>query len=267
MGRPRTEDELVERARAGRRRRVRGARPPPQEVAFRTAYVITRSAADAEEAAQDAFVKALRGARAVPPRAPLRPGCCASSPTRRATADARRARGRSRARRAGLGAPPGEAAPSPEGALLAGRGAAASCWPRSAGLPERDRLVISYRYLLDLSEAETAAAMGCRPGTVEVTAQPGPRTHARRIGGETMTELEQPPGRPRRRRLPAHAWDRRGRARAPGRGAGSRRSRGGRGSSRPPGPGARRGPRRAARRGGGGRARRDACSTLSASAV
>ena len=35
------------------------------------------------------------------------------------------------------------------------------------GLPERDRLVIAYRYLLELSEAETAQALGVRPGTVK----------------------------------------------------------------------------------------------------
>jgi RNA polymerase sigma-70 factor (ECF subfamily) len=34
-------------------------------------------------------------------------------------------------------------------------------------LGERDRTVIAYRYLLDLSEAETAAALGVRRGTVK----------------------------------------------------------------------------------------------------
>ena len=34
-------------------------------------------------------------------------------------------------------------------------------------LPERDRLVIAHRYLLELSEAETAEALGVRPGTVK----------------------------------------------------------------------------------------------------
>jgi len=34
-------------------------------------------------------------------------------------------------------------------------------------LEERDRLVIACRYLLDLTEAETAAALGCRRGTVK----------------------------------------------------------------------------------------------------
>jgi RNA polymerase sigma-70 factor (ECF subfamily) len=34
-------------------------------------------------------------------------------------------------------------------------------------LPERDREVIACRYLLELSEAETAATLGIRPGTVK----------------------------------------------------------------------------------------------------
>ena len=34
-------------------------------------------------------------------------------------------------------------------------------------LREDDRLVLGCRYLLELSEAETAAALGVRPGTVK----------------------------------------------------------------------------------------------------
>ena len=34
-------------------------------------------------------------------------------------------------------------------------------------LPERDRLVIAYRYLFEMTEAETADALGVRPGTVK----------------------------------------------------------------------------------------------------
>ena len=34
-------------------------------------------------------------------------------------------------------------------------------------LPERDRLVLAYRYLLEMSEAETAELLGVRPGTVK----------------------------------------------------------------------------------------------------
>jgi RNA polymerase sigma factor (sigma-70 family) len=34
-------------------------------------------------------------------------------------------------------------------------------------LDERDQAVIACRYLLDLSERETADVLGCRPGTVK----------------------------------------------------------------------------------------------------
>jgi len=34
-------------------------------------------------------------------------------------------------------------------------------------LDERDRLVVACRYLAGMSEAETAAALKCRPGTVK----------------------------------------------------------------------------------------------------
>ena len=36
-----------------------------------------------------------------------------------------------------------------------------------AALDERDRAVLTCRYLLELSEEETAAALGCRRGTVK----------------------------------------------------------------------------------------------------
>ena len=36
-----------------------------------------------------------------------------------------------------------------------------------AGLPPRQRLAVSLRYLADLSVTQTADAMGCRPGTVK----------------------------------------------------------------------------------------------------
>jgi RNA polymerase sigma factor (sigma-70 family) len=36
-----------------------------------------------------------------------------------------------------------------------------------ARLRERDRLVLAYRYFFELSEAEMAQALDCRPGTVK----------------------------------------------------------------------------------------------------
>jgi len=59
-----------------------------------------------------------------------------------------------------------EAAPSPEAALLAGE--RRSLLLAGLGrLNERDRTVIACRYMLELSEAETASTLGVRPGTVK----------------------------------------------------------------------------------------------------
>jgi RNA polymerase sigma-70 factor (ECF subfamily) len=61
---------------------------------------------------------------------------------------------------------PGDAVPSPEAALLAGeeRGHLLEAVNR---LSDQHRLAIACRYFLDLSEAEMAGALGCRPGTVK----------------------------------------------------------------------------------------------------
>src|SRR6202158_4733246 len=59
-GRPKDESELFARAQRGDTAAYEEIMQRYQMVAFRTAYVITGSAADAEEAAQDGFVKAYR---------------------------------------------------------------------------------------------------------------------------------------------------------------------------------------------------------------
>ncbi|MGH3071639.1 MAG: RNA polymerase sigma factor, partial [Gaiellaceae bacterium] len=60
MSRPPTDDELVERARRGDADAFAALVRDHQEIAFRTAYLITRNAADAEDAAQLALTKAWR---------------------------------------------------------------------------------------------------------------------------------------------------------------------------------------------------------------
>ena len=79
-----------------------------QGIAFRTACLVAGNAADAEEAAQDAFVKAYRALGRFRPGAPFRPGSSRSWPTRRATAAGRPAG----ARRSSCASP----AQSPRGA-------------------------------------------------------------------------------------------------------------------------------------------------------
>jgi RNA polymerase sigma factor (sigma-70 family) len=63
-------------------------------------------------------------------------------------------------------ASPGEAAPSPEEALL-NRAQRERLLGALEELPEPARAVLAYRYLLDLSEDETAAALDVRRGTVK----------------------------------------------------------------------------------------------------
>jgi RNA polymerase sigma factor (sigma-70 family) len=163
-GRPHDERELVLRAQRGDARAYEELVRPHQEIAFRVAYVITRNAADAEDAVQDALVKAWRALGRFRAGAPLRPWLL------RIAANEARNRRRSAGRRERLTlravASSGEAAPSPEEALLAGSDRERLLGALEA-LTEPAREVLACRYLLDLSEEETAAALDVRLGTVK----------------------------------------------------------------------------------------------------
>ena len=165
-GRPLEDAELIELARGGDVRAYGDLVERYREVAFRTAYLIARNAADAEEAAQDAFVKAYYALDRFRTTEPFRPWIL-----RIVSNEARNAR-RSAARRERLALRsaerrgPGGAAPSSDAAAIAHETRAALIAALET-LSERDRMVIGYRYLLDLSEAETAVALGIRPGTVK----------------------------------------------------------------------------------------------------
>jgi RNA polymerase sigma-70 factor (ECF subfamily) len=164
--RPPQEKSLAERARGGDVEAYEELVRMHQTIAFRTAYGITRSAADAEEVAQEAFVKAHAALRRFRPGAPFRPWLLAI------VANEARNRVASAGRRERLVARASEerrqegAVPSPEAALLS-RERRDELMGALDRLPERDRLVIWCRYLLELSEAETAAALDCRRGTVK----------------------------------------------------------------------------------------------------
>jgi RNA polymerase sigma-70 factor (ECF subfamily) len=165
-GRPLEERDLVLRAQRGDARAYEEIVRSYQDIAFRVAYLVTRDAAEAEDAAQEAFVKAWRAFGRFRTDAPLRPWLL------RIVANEARNRRRSAARRAQLvlraehEASSGDAAPSPEGAVLSAderRRLLAAL----DELAEPHRLVLAYRYLLDLSEEDTAAALDVRRGTVK----------------------------------------------------------------------------------------------------
>src|SRR6058998_3726374 len=71
--RPLDEAQLVARAKRGDPEAFGEIVQRHQAIAFRTAWLITRSAADAEEVAQDAFLKAHRALGRFRERSPVRP--------------------------------------------------------------------------------------------------------------------------------------------------------------------------------------------------
>ena len=166
VGRPLDEEDLIQRAKRGDTHAYEELVHAYQGIAFRIAYVLSGNAADAEEAAQDGFVKAWRALGRFREGAPFRPWLL------QIVANEARNRRRSAGRRAHLALraatehPSGDAAPSPEAAFLSteqreGLMAAVN------ELPEDQRAVISLRYFLGLSEQEVAAALDLPSGTVK----------------------------------------------------------------------------------------------------
>jgi RNA polymerase sigma-70 factor (ECF subfamily) len=166
VGRPLEEAELVERARRGDERAYQEIVHAYQGIAFRTAYLLARNAADAEDAAQEAFVKAYRALGRFRPGAPFRPWLLQivanEARNRRRSAGRREAL----ALRAAASEPSGEAAPSPEAALLASE-QRRELLAAVEALPPDQRDTIACRFFLDLSEEETAQVLGVRRGTVK----------------------------------------------------------------------------------------------------
>jgi RNA polymerase sigma factor (sigma-70 family) len=165
-GRPPDEDALVERARAGDTRAYEELVRTYQGIAFRTAYLVAGSAEDAQDAAQEAFVKAYRALGRFRRGSPFRPWLLRIVANE--AKNRRRAAGRRTALafRAGTTETSGGAAPSPEGDLLGGERREELL--RALGrLRDEDRLVVACRYFLDLSEEDTAQTLGWRRGTVK----------------------------------------------------------------------------------------------------
>ena len=166
------------RARRGDARAYESLVQEHQAIAFRTAYLITGSAADAEEAAQEAFVRAWLALKRFRQGAEFRPWLLAI------VANEARNRVRSRRRREGLAERAAHElswqAPLAEGA---DRGDA-RLREALASLPERDRSVLACRFVLDLGEQETAEVLGVARGTVKSrTARALDRLRAQ-LGGE-----------------------------------------------------------------------------------
>jgi len=165
-GRPADDSVLIARAVRGDSAAYEEIVHRYQQLAFRTAYLITGSAADAEDAAQEGFVKAYRALDRFRLDADFRPWLL------RIMANEARNRVRSSGRRHRLelrlseGFRPGDAAPSPEAVAVA-MDERRRLLAMVNELGDDDRMVIASRYFLELSGEETAAALGIAEGTVK----------------------------------------------------------------------------------------------------
>jgi RNA polymerase sigma-70 factor (ECF subfamily) len=166
-GRPLEEAALVEQARHGDVNAYEALVLRYQELAFRVAYQVTGNAADAEDAAQEAFVNAYYALGRFRTGAPFRPWLLrivANEARNRRTSAARRDSLMERATTAAQAS--GEAAPSPE-ATAEADDLRATLIRTLQKVREEDRLILAYRLFFDLSEAEMAEALNCPKGTVK----------------------------------------------------------------------------------------------------
>jgi RNA polymerase sigma-70 factor (ECF subfamily) len=160
------EERLLARAKQGDQQAYARLLARHQAIAFRAAYLITGSASEAEDATQEACIKAWLALGRFRPGAPFRPWL-----VQIAVNEARNRR-RAAGRRAGLAlrlnpsfSEP-DSVPSAESEALAGE-ERTRLVAAVARLREDDQLIIAARYFLSLTEAETAIALRLRRGTVK----------------------------------------------------------------------------------------------------
>jgi RNA polymerase sigma factor (sigma-70 family) len=161
------DDALVDGARRGDAAAYAVLVERYQDVAFRVAALIVGDAAEAEDATQEAFIKAYYALPRFRVGAPFRPWLLqivANQARNQRRAGGRR--GDLALRASSTEAPEGDSAASPEMDALAEESRQALL-QAVRDLRDDDRLVVAYRYFFDLSETEMATALGCARGTVK----------------------------------------------------------------------------------------------------
>jgi RNA polymerase sigma factor (sigma-70 family) len=158
------EAALVERARRGDIAAYESIVEQFQDVAGRTAYALLGDHGEAQDAVQEAFVKAYYALDRFRVGSPFRPWLL------RIVANEAINRARKTRRQVLIGLTPdderGGEGPTPEESALELE-QRTELLSAVNSLRADDRLVIAYRFWLDLSEAEMAAALGCARGTVK----------------------------------------------------------------------------------------------------
>ena len=137
-----------------------------QAIAFRTAYLVVRSAEDAEEVAADAFLKAHRALGRLRRGKPFRPWLLTIVANEARNSLRGATRRQALALRVADQGRPGDAAPSPEAATI-GAERRSRLLEALDRLPDDQRLVVECRFFLELDEAEAAAVLGVRRGTAK----------------------------------------------------------------------------------------------------
>jgi RNA polymerase sigma factor (sigma-70 family) len=188
--RPGDDSALVHRAQEGDVDAYAALLAAHRDAARRLAAVVG-GAGDADEVAQDAFVKAWYALPSFRDGAAFRPWLL------RIVVNEARNRRRAAGRRAGhelrfaadRAMAAGETAPSPEAAVLVAE-SRRSVLAALDALPDRQRDVVACRHLLGLSEQETAAVLGLAPGTVKSRTSRALRRMQRTLAAGRDEELD-----------------------------------------------------------------------------
>ncbi len=156
------EQALAERAKQGDQIAFAALVRRHAPIAHRVAYVISHTAADADDALQDGTVKAWYALDHFRTDHPFRPwftAIVANEARNKVRSEARREALRLRSVEAGVN-------PSPEQAALS-REQQEELLRHLDALPDKLREAVALRHVLELSERETARALGIRQGTVK----------------------------------------------------------------------------------------------------
>jgi RNA polymerase sigma-70 factor (ECF subfamily) len=183
-GRPHDESTLARLAKEGDVDAYAALVRSHQPAALRLAYVICGGSGDAEDATQEAFVKAYYALDRFDPSAPFRNWVLRIVANE--AKNRRRAAGRRQRYELAVDPASGGTALSPEAAVITSE-ARQSLADAVARLPARLRDVVACRYLLDLSEAETSAVLGVPAGTAKSRLSRGiERLRREGLGGEEV---------------------------------------------------------------------------------
>jgi RNA polymerase sigma factor (sigma-70 family) len=165
-GRPLNEQDLIQNAKSGDVAAFEALVQTHWHIALRVAFLVVGDRTEAEDVTQEAFVKAYHAMSGFRVDSSFRPWLLRI--VRNEALNQRRRRGRQERLSLRLANDPvsGGAAPSPETTVITGV-ERRTILEAVNGLPDRYREVVTHRYLLGLSEAETAATLRIPVGTVK----------------------------------------------------------------------------------------------------